>query len=244
MTAKSPKLFLRQSCVIDSIEHWKPGTFLEVGAGIGLMTEMFLSRGFSGYCYDLSSESRAILRTRLNQFCNQITILTELKLPPNTLFDYLLAFEVLEHIDDDLHALKLWSEFIKINGKIIVSVPAHQRKFSKSDELVGHVRRYEKDQLFNLLALAGYKNIKIVNYGYPITELSRLISNRLLKNNNSPEIIPIEERNLKSSYSRPSIIDNYLSKIPHKIFIPFKNIQRLFYNFDLGDGMIAIAHRI
>lgn len=244
MANKSPKLFLRQSCVIDSTKHWKPGTFLEVGAGIGLMTQMFLSRGFSGCCYDLSPESRDILRTRLNQFGDQIKILSELPSQPNTLFDYLLAFEVLEHIEDDLHALQQWSKFIKTDGKVIISVPAHKNKFSRTDELVGHVRRYEKNELLKLLTIAGYKNIKIINYGYPITEISRYLSNIILNKETSFQASSVEERSLKSSYSRPAIINNYLSKTPENIFSPFKYIQRLFYKFDFGDGLVAVADKI
>lgn len=244
MTNKSPKLFLRQNCIIDCTKHWKPGTFLEIGAGTGLMTQMFLSRGFSGYCYDLSPESRAILKNRLNEFTAQVEILTNLTIATNKNFNYLFAFEVLEHIEDDLNALQYWSQFIQSNGKIIVSVPAHNNKFSKVDELVGHVRRYERDDLFNLLSKAGYQNIKIINYGYPLTEFSRYISTRLLKNDNSAQLIPIAERNLRSSYSRPTVISNYLSKIPENIFAPFKYIQRLFYKFDFGDGLVAVAEKI
>lgn len=244
MTNKSPKLFLRQSCVIDSTENWKPGTFLEVGAGIGLMTQMFLSRGFSGHYHDLSPESRDILRTRLNQFSDKITVLSELALPPNILFDYLLAFEVLEHIEDDLQALQHWSKFIKNNGKVIISVSAHKNKFSRTDELVGHVRRYEKDELLKLLTIAGYQNIKIINYGYTLTEVSRYMSNRILNKETSFKASSIAERSLKSSYSRPAIITKYLSKTLENIFAPFRFIQRMFYNYDLGDGFIAIAEKI
>lgn len=207
------------------------------------MTQMFLDREFSGYCYDLSPESRAILKNKLKEFGNRIEVLSDLAISPNTQFDYLLAFEVLEHIEDDFQALQHWSQFLKSDGRIIISVPAHKNKFSKIDELVGHVRRYEKSELFNLLSITGYKNIKIVNYGYPISELSRYVSTKILKNENSTQSTSIEERNLKSSYSRPAVISRHIARIPENTFTIFKYIQRFFYRYDLGDGLVAIAEK-
>ncbi len=244
MANKSPKLFLRQSCVADLTKDWQPGTFVEMGAGIGLMTQMFLSKGFSGGCYDISPESRDILKDRLNNFGDRIKIISDIAFTPDELSDYLLAFEVLEHIDDDLQALQTWSKLIKTNGRIIVSVPAHKIKFSKIDELVGHVRRYERQELFALLSAAGFQNIKIINYGYPLTELSRYLSILILKREQLDGSSSAEERSLKSSYSRPKIISSLLSKIPGAIFMPFKYVQRIFYSYDLGDGLIAIADKI
>lgn len=78
-------------------------------------------------------------------------------------FDHLFAFEVLEHIENDADALAEWTRYLQAEGKLLVSVPAHQRKYGKSDELVGHVRRYEKSQLHSLLEGAGFTDIHIVN---------------------------------------------------------------------------------
>jgi SAM-dependent methyltransferase len=244
MAAKAPTLYLRQSCVNDVTELWKPGTFLEIGAGIGLMTAMFLEKGFSGYCHDISPESRGYLKTNLQSFGNSIRVIEDFSTIAVEGFDHLLAFEVLEHIENDLDTLNEWSKFLKPNGKLIVSVPAHQKKFSKADEYVGHIRRYEKAELFDLLKNAGYQNIQIANYGFPLTEFSRLIANRLMTKDNSFTNISIEERNLKSSYSRSPIISKYLSFLSDELYVPFKYIQRWFYDIDWGDGFVAIAEKI
>lgn len=243
MPTKAPTLYLRQSCVNDISSSWGPGCFLEVGAGIGVMTRMFLKRGFNGYCQDISSESRRLLSQNLQSFGDKICIIELLTDLPNTELEYLLAFEVLEHIENDLDALKEWSMHLKSQGKIMISVPAHQKKFSKADEQVGHLRRYEKDALFSLMKKAGFKNIKIVNYGFPLTFLSRMIANRLIKNDKSSENMSIKDRSLQSSYSRSPIIKSCLSFLNENLYFPFKYIQRWFYLFELGDGFVAIAEK-
>ncbi len=244
MSSKSPTLFLRQSAVIDVTKTWQPGKFIEIGAGTGQMTRLFLSKkGFAGSCYDLSPESRRILIDRTKGFGDRLQVLSA---PPDTQqesYDYLLAFEVLEHIENDLETLKYWSKFVKTGGRIIVSVPAHKNKFSKIDEIVGHVRRYEKTELVNLLGDAGFHNIKIINYGYPLTNISRSVSRIILRKDDTFKALPVAKRNLQSSYTRPPIISSYLSKTPENLFIPFKLIQRWFYRYDFGDGLIATAEK-
>jgi SAM-dependent methyltransferase len=243
MAAKAPTLYLRQSCVNDTTVSWKPGSFLEVGAGIGIMTTLFLERGFSGCCQDISPESRNYLNTNLQAFGNKIHVIDNFSSLSVETFDYLLAFEVLEHIENDLEALTEWSKFLKPKGKIIISVPAHQNKFSKADEYVGHVRRYEKKDLLKLLENTDYQNIEIVNYGFPLTGISRIIGNRIMAEGESFDNTTVEERNLKSSYSRPTNVSRYLSFVNEDLFIPFKYIQRWFYYLDWGDGLIAIAEK-
>lgn len=183
--AKQPKLVLRESCVHDMSRDWAPGYFVEMGAGTGGMTRLFLERGFQGACHDLGEDSRAIMRANLAGYGQQIQIVDRLEDLPAESYDYLLAFEVFEHIKDDAGALRVWSRCLKHGGRLLVSVPAHQHKFGKSDELVGHVRRYEKAQLRALIEEAGFTDLRIVNYGFPVTEITRRFSNFLVRNERS-----------------------------------------------------------
>ena len=144
MNNRQPKLILRESCIADVTSGWLPGSFLETGAGTGYMTRLFLERGFHGACYDLGEESGRRLKQNLNVFQGRMNVVDDLNSLNAESFDYLLAFEVLEHITDDNKALMAWSRYLKPGGKILISVPAHARKYGKTDEVVGHVRRYER----------------------------------------------------------------------------------------------------
>jgi SAM-dependent methyltransferase len=236
---KQPKLILRESCVNDVSKAWPAGRFVEMGAGTGHMTRIFLDRGFSGACHDLGEDSRRMLRDNLAYAGDRMTVVDELAALPDAAFDYLFAFEVLEHIEQDLDVMRNWMRHLKPGGRVLVSVPAHQRKFGRSDELVGHVRRYEKKALRALLADAGVDDIRIVNYGYPITELTRRLSNGLVRNDHSYEGLTAEQRSIRSAQAKPKVINRVLSLVSGNFFLPFRSVQRWFYQRDFGDGYVA-----
>jgi SAM-dependent methyltransferase len=243
MSSRQPKLILRENCIEDVIQNWPTGSFLELGAGTGYMTRKFLTLGYHGACYDLGEESRKKLKANLESDASRIRVVDTLsELPPAT-FDYLLAFEVLEHIQDDAMALHEWTHYLKPGGRILISVPAHARKYGKSDELVGHVRRYERAQMMSLLNSAGYENIELLNYGYPLTELSRFISNLLIAREKKHLDLSLEDRSTQSSFTRPQYIRSILRNLNEEIFIPFRVMQRWFYQKDWGDGLVAVARK-
>lgn len=241
--AKQPKLVLRESCVADMSAGWPAGSFLETGAGTGGMTRLWLERGFHGACHDLGADSRQMMRDNLAVHGGAIRVVDELSLLPEASFDYLLSFEVLEHIEDDVAALSDWAAYLRSGGRLMVSVPAHQRKYGKSDELVGHVRRYEKQQLRDLLESAGFVDIHIVNYGYPITELTRRFSNYLVRNEASHEGMSPQQLSIRSAQGKPPAIRRWLRVFSGNLVAPFSVVQRFFYRFDLGDGYVATATR-
>ena len=236
---KQPKLILRESCVDDVSKSWPAGRFVEMGAGTGHMTRIFLDRGFSGACHDLGEDSRQMLRDNLAYAGDRMVVVNELAALPEAAFDYLLAFEVLEHIEHDTEVLRSWVRHLKPGGRILVSVPAHQRKFGRSDEIVGHVRRYEEVALRALLADAGIEDIRIVNYGFPITELTRRLSNYLIRGDHSYEELTPEQRSIRSAQGKPKTINRALSLVSSNLFLPFRSVQRWFYRHDLGDGYVA-----
>jgi SAM-dependent methyltransferase/glycosyltransferase involved in cell wall biosynthesis len=83
-------------------------------------------------------------------------------------FDLVCAFEVLEHLEDDTAALKDWAARLRPGGWLMLSVPAHQRRYGPWDELVGHFRRYDPGALAALLANCGFDDIEIRQYGFPL----------------------------------------------------------------------------
>lgn len=237
--AKQPKLILRESCIHDMSSTWPPGRFVEMGAGTGHMTRIFLDRGFFGASHDLGRDSRQMIRENLSFAGERITVVDQLSELAEESFDYLFAFEVLEHIEKDGEVMREWMRYLRPGGRVLISVPAHQRKFGRSDELVGHVRRYEKEELQRLLVNAGISDIHIVNYGFPVTEFTRRLSNRLIKNDQSYNDMTPEQRSVRSAQARPAIINKTLALVSGKLVTPFCFMQRWFYRYDLGDGYVA-----
>lgn len=240
--SKQPKLVLRESCIDDVTSRWPPGRFVEMGAGTGHMAERFLRRGYEGSCHDLSKESRMLMRQRF-QALGKGEVVESLDELDHEGADYLFAFEVLEHIQDDREVLEQWVRFLRPGGRILVSVPAHQRKFGRSDELVGHVRRYERAQLGDLLASVGMVDVALLNYGFPITEFTRRISNRMVRDDHSYDAMTPVERSMRSAQVKPKRVARILSVFSGRVVAPFCLVQRMFYGMDLGDGLVATARK-
>ena len=83
-------------------------------------------------------------------------------------FDLVCAFEVLEHIEDDAAAVRQWAARLKAGGWLLLSVPAHQRRYGPADQLVGHFRRYDPEAIAALLARCGFGEIEVRSYGVPL----------------------------------------------------------------------------
>lgn len=89
-------------------------------------------------------------------------------LDPAERFDLVCAFEVLEHIEDDATALKHWAERLNPGGWLLLSVPAHQRRYAAADQVVGHFRRYDPEHLSALVKQTGFEDIEVREYGAPL----------------------------------------------------------------------------
>ena len=59
----------------------------------------------------------------------------------------LCAFDVLEHLDDDMRALTEFNRVIEPGGFLLVTVPAYRFLWSEHDEALMHRRRYSASEL-------------------------------------------------------------------------------------------------
>jgi SAM-dependent methyltransferase len=184
-----------------------------------------------------------MIRANLADYGEKIRVVDDVDELSDGAFDYLLAFEVLEHIEADLDVLRQWTRKLRLGGRILVSVPAHMRKYGRSDELVGHVRRYERAGLSELLSAAGFGDIDMINYGFPVTELTRRLSNRIVRDDRSYDALSPEQRSIRSAQRKPSSINRVLGLVSGNVVRPFRIVQRWFYRFDLGDGLVATGVR-
>ena len=82
----------------------------------------------------------------------------------NKTFDTIIILDVLEHIENDIDFLSnTIYPLLKDNGKLIITVPTHQRLFSKHDLALKHYRRYNIKQIKEI---SNTTNFKIINYHY------------------------------------------------------------------------------
>ena len=94
---------------------------------------------------------RVIERLTTNGGIAVLGEITELPFAAET-FELISAFDVVEHAEDDRRIFSEVSRVLKEGGYFIFSVPLHARLWTKFDEFVGHVRRYDHADLLVLLA--------------------------------------------------------------------------------------------
>ena len=113
--------------------------------------------------------------------------------------DIFLLLDVLEHLENDETYLEFFYRALKVNGQILITVPAHQFLWSSHDEQNHHFRRYSKKELEEKLKSASF-DIETLRYWnstlFPIFVLQRFLT-RLIPQKSSSEF------SMPSRFMRP-----------------------------------------
>jgi SAM-dependent methyltransferase len=165
----APSYILRRSAVLFMLRHAKPGRVLEIGCGSGALLYDLHRRGFTGIGIERSTRALEIAGQLLARV-NGISIRSSMP-AKNEQFDYLMAFEVLEHIEDDVATLSAWREYLRPGGVLMLSVPARMELWGSSDVWAGHFRRYELEELHHKVNNAGFHIDRVACYGWPLSNV-------------------------------------------------------------------------
>ena len=134
---------------------------LEIGAGLGTITRHLVDRAL---LVALEPERLYVERLR-NRFAGMPNVEVvhgdaardEDLLPlRDRRLDSVVLSNVLEHIPDDVDALRRFARVLRPGGNVVLVVPALAELFGEIDAAVGHHRRYDKRTLEKALTSAGY----------------------------------------------------------------------------------------
>ena len=154
----------------------------------------------------------------------------------------LLMFEVLEHVEDDVGLLRDIHELLGPGGAVLLSVPAHQARFSRVDEMAGHFRRYDRDVLEARLRDAGFEPEVFWCYGYPLANLLMRVRRMITPDQAAADTSGLVERSAESGNMIP--MRRLVGAIVNETtMLPFSLLQRPFMRTDLGDGYLVLARR-
>jgi SAM-dependent methyltransferase len=78
-----------------------------------------------------------------------------------------VAFNVLEHIPDDVDAVRSMARLVRPGGAVVLVVPAFPSAMSQFDLAIGHERRYTRATMRDVL-LAADLDIEVLRYINPI----------------------------------------------------------------------------
>jgi SAM-dependent methyltransferase len=163
-----PRHRLRESLLLRLLIAARPGpSVLNAGAGQGTFSQLLEELGFEVTSVDPSPTAVELLRARAR---GPVLEGTAEQLPfDDASFDAAVLGEVLEHIEDDLAALREVARVVRPGGVVAISVPANPDWFGPSDEWAGHHRRYTRAALLELCAGASLDVERLAPWGFPVS---------------------------------------------------------------------------
>lgn len=173
----------------------KDARILEIGCGTGHNLPMLASFGEVD-AIEIDPAARAIASERLGRPVGDAP-LPDLPGVARGSYDLVAVLDVVEHIEDDIAALKGMASLLKPGGKILIAVPAHQWLWSAHDVVNHHHRRYSKASLVKAIAAAGLAPRKLTYFNsllFPLAAAAR-IAGRLTGRDDSDDSPPAKPLN-------------------------------------------------
>ena len=170
--------------ILDTLAPSLGTNILEVGAGLGLITQMLVNREKNIVALEPDSGlfdrlSKNISQTDVQGHCMTLSeYLSTNGAAPS--FDTILYVNVLEHIGDDIGELRTAAQAMKPDGNVVIFVPAGPRLYGTMDWISGHYRRYRKNELTSVVTSAGLEVVKCEAFD-PIGAIPYWIMYRVLK---------------------------------------------------------------
>ena len=178
-----------------TIKPYCSGQILEIGSGIGNISQFFLRDGYQITLSDIRNDYCENLRAQFSAFGNLKGIIRldivhsdfEKEYQDHfSKYDTIFALNVIEHVQDDNLAISNCNNLLKANGKLIILVPALPQLYNSFDKGLQHYRRYTKKSL-NLLIAENNFGIIRSQYFNAVGMLGWYISGKLQKNNSIPK---------------------------------------------------------
>jgi len=127
---------------------------LDVGCGTGANLLM-LSKYGDAEGVDVSEDALAFCRER---GLDKVKLGAGEELPyEDGTFDLVTAFDVVEHMDDDLAGLREMRRVLRPGGRVLLFVPAFMFLWGLQDDVSHHRRRYRMSGLRRVLEEAGFE---------------------------------------------------------------------------------------
>lgn len=204
------------------------GQVLEVGAGIGNISQLVLDKAkkIQGLtCVELNDQCYDYLQKRFDyqKLADKLKIVRAdfLVLDEQHQYDCIFNINVLEHLKDDQAALQKMNRLLKDSGFLLCFVPAFQLIYGSLDKKLQHYRRYSATELRQKLEASGF-NIISLRYYNIVGFFGWWINNRLLK--------------LTSQNKRQVLLfDKYIFPVQKKV--------EEFFRFPLGQSLFCIAKK-
>jgi SAM-dependent methyltransferase len=151
-------------------------------------------------------------------------------------FDIVTAFDVFEHIEQDVRGMRNVHEILTKDGVFILSVPQHKYLWSHMDQIVCHKRRYSRAELVEKLTLTGFTPVRITSHVFtlfPLMCLSRLMDKA------RPAPVGDQHKALSDRVTFPPLLNWVFNKI---MFLDEAMIK-LGISLPVGGTLVVVARK-
>jgi 2-polyprenyl-3-methyl-5-hydroxy-6-metoxy-1,4-benzoquinol methylase len=197
--------------IVEMSQPYLGAEILELGAGHGTVTDRLRRHGGKVTASDLSPRCVEVLRAKYDGASDVDVFHGDVAAAvAERSYDSVVLVNVLEHIEDDGRALREILAGLRPGGTVVLFVPAFEALYSNFDRMVGHYRRYRRDDLARLVSSTGFEVVEAryvncigaVAWWVIARQLGRFPTNRAAMRSYDRTVVPLI-RALESRWTPP-----------------------------------------
>ncbi len=222
----------RRAIIFDVIKRFcgsPSGKALDVGIGTGINGVLLSKAGYSVDGVEDSEEAMLYVKKNYPGISVLKTSFPSSSIPP-TSYNLVTMLDVVEHMEDDISALKAARQALVPGGYVVITTPAFSFLWTKHDELAHHKRRYRKKELKVKLKEAGFETLFISYFNFFL--FPAIVAFRILGKTAS------KEKSISDFSSTPDFLNFPFAKL----FSSERFLMRLF-SLPFGVSLIAVGQK-
>lgn len=249
-----PGTFCQYAAIEEMMRKTGARRFVEVGCGAGYLSLKLCQSGLCGTGYDFSSDAIGMAEQHLRTFIEkgqyrliQKDLLTYDGIRNDVQADLAISMMVLEHIHEEERFIRKMAEFVVPGGYVILGVPGRRDRWSIEDVTVGHLRRYDRQDLTNIMEISGLEKVEVWSVAVPTANMLLGLGNFFLRRSSEMEKLRLSQRQqTETSGTREIPFKTTFPKafqliLNPRTLAPLLFIQRFFYKTNLGLTMLGIG---
>lgn len=211
--------------IFDNIRPFIGKNVLEIGCGTGNLAHYLSAPGRRITGIDINADfvktAAARFKGRKDISVMRCDFLKGDKRLKKSSFDTIVMLNVLEHIKDDICALKKAAALLKPGGTLVNLVPAMGFAYGELDRQLGHFRRYQRDTLLELNNAAELKDEKMFYMNF-IGAFAWWFNSALLKRKDFPS-------------GQPVVFDRF--------FVPVLKVMESAVKPPIGQSLVSVSRK-
>ena len=194
MAILPPGTILQKIHFLQKIKNIRPGFFIEIGPGNGVLSRVLLEHKWRGVGVEEDTNSALALTKKLKEYLErgQYRVVNEnfFKINYKRKADLVLSSMVIEHLapKQELAFFNKSKVLLKKTGLLLCYVPGSPTNWGIEDVIAGHYRRYTMSRIRRKLISSGWMPLNVEGLTYPLSNVLLPVSNYLVNRYESKKI--------------------------------------------------------